>query len=183
MAITIGAAPLWRQITLTHYDKAQERVTKEFIIDPTVSDSIIIAALTAYETLSNMRTSKAKLAGRKISGMRSAVVSAPYDLIGIGAVLTFEQPSPENADLLLTKVFIIPTPVQTMFESDNVTIKMPDSGGDAQQIALDTLVNFCQSYLVSYIKAADVAVVGGFTYKPTKSRLITTLRDYDGQIG
>lgn len=183
MAITLGSNPLWRPITLTQFDKTNERVTKSFNIDPTVSDAIIIAALTAYEGLNNAKTTKGRLAGREILGMRNSVVNASYDLIGVGAVLTFTQTSPENSELTLYKEFIIPAPVATLFESDNVSIITPDSGGSAVQIKLDTLVSFCQDYLVAFIKSANVAVVGGWLYKPLQSGLITSLRKYDGQIG
>lgn len=185
MAIEVSAAGI-TSVRLLIRDYYLETLNKVFTIGPAVADADLEAALTNFENLNNAGAVKAsKSTNTAISGMSASASGNAESRVSVYAVLTFEQTSPYNPAVTLTKQFTIPAPLATLIDSSDPThssLIAPNTGAGAGTPAkrLGDLVAFLEDALALFIEANAEIVVGGWTYSPTKSKIITAPRVFDG---
>lgn len=184
MAIAVGSSA-YQTVVVTHKDNHSETTVKQFSVDPSTDAADLATFLTAYQGLTNAAFIKPKVTTTaKITGATAAPIDAQYDVISMAVALTFSQTSPDNPDLTLYHEFVIPCVNIGMIDTDGISIVAPvASGGTTVQIELFNLLAYLTDHLVVVLRATGTVVVGGWTYLPSKSGLISTGRKFDGQPG
>lgn len=172
MAADIGATAAYRTLQMLMTDLSGGRYKKIFNInanDAVATDVAIEAFLNALNGLSNCGITRVRLDKRPITGLSSTPMDLPYQHVSDAAILWFNQVSPLNPDVTLWKAFAIPAAIDAIFLSDNKTLITPNGAGTADEQALNTIVTFLQTNLVSVIRSAGQVVTGSWVYQPDYS--------------
>jgi hypothetical protein len=117
-------------------DKGQTAKVSMFVVNATAAGALAAgtAIVNAMDDLTNAANNGARGAYTSPPTTNTYGANATYESIEDKAVLTFQTSTGA------LHRYQIPAPLEGIFEADGETVKTPDSGGDAQQVLLDTFV-------------------------------------------
>lgn len=134
--------------------KGQTSTMRMWFVNATDAGAKTAAAAVraALDALTNAAPGPAKGADNTAPAPNTYGTAAQYQNIENKALLTFQ-----TATGAIHR-YQLPCPIVAMFRSDEETVKTPDSGGDAQQILLDTLV----TAMVGNVSSRDGVLINSF---------------------
>lgn len=172
------------RISLTLRDQYDEEIRKvSRLYNPAAPLEGVEDAMQAFEALTDAGLVSASATIQSaVTGASTLIgTSGVHSLVAHALVLGFDRPHPLNANKIVTTTFVIPAPVATIIAGVGFTIT---PGGDfasaaGPQDALNALVAWLQNNLV-YEDITGAITVGGWTYRPGRSSLITDARILEG---
>lgn len=182
MASVVGSTAA-KQVALTLYDIHDEKTNKVFLVGAATSNATIQNIIDNTMNLSNTRAAKGTVTtGAQVSGMPAQAINSPYDAVSMAVALVFSQVSPYNPAVTLFKTYIIPAAIVSLIQNDHKSVIVPDVTATAATPPkiLGDLVAELEANLTAYIKSNNEYVVGGWTYQPSESKLVTFLRELNG---
>lgn len=158
-------------------DTWNEKRNKVFSVSDDVSDTDINAALGHLQAISNAGWYNTKYtAVREITGMTASAVDALQNSVATGLWLTFEQVSPINADVTLTRTFFVPASKDSKVRTGADDVNWADTD-------LSALVTFLEDNLATKLASTGDLVIGGWTCNHNKSGFGSEFAVFDGRPG
>jgi hypothetical protein len=170
-------------VRTTLLDHRGEAVRKQFKINNPTGEGVE-DAMRAFESLTDAGVASASATIRTaVSGQNVAAANSGIDSqVAHSIVLVFERVHPLNASKKITTSFLIPAPAAAIINGVSIVVDM--NAGDfasaaGKPQALGELIRFLSANLI-YESVDGNTHKGGWTYQPTRSKLITDARILDG---
>jgi len=147
-------------------DKGQTATMRFYIVNATPAGALAAgsALVNALDDLTNGANDGARGAYTSSPTVHSYGANANFESVEDKAMLTFQ-----TATGAIHR-YMIPCPIEAMFMADGETVKTPDSGGDAQQVLLDTLVNAIVGDVASRDGVLIASFIGGIRLRRKMKR-------------
>lgn len=171
MTIAIGEAPEYMPMRVQFKDAFGEVIVKTSTLGGSIDDTHILQIATDLSTLTNAQFLKMTVNERLVSGLPASATDAVFPTVNNLAELTFSQEDPLNAAKTIYRSFMIPAPVNDLFNLDK-SINVGTSGTDNAPDQVARLIGNLENYLV-LIDHSGTVHTGSWTFEPSKSGLVT----------